>query len=68
MRVELSDGLVLEASFGPLEPLSALRDLVAACLVPDAAKGFYLFTAPPKARLVRPATRWMDSDWCAARS
>jgi hypothetical protein len=54
VRVELpGDALVLEAAFAPLEPLSALRELVAACLAPDAAAAFYLFTAPPKARLVR---------------
>jgi hypothetical protein len=54
VRVELpGDALVLEAAFAPLEPLSALRDLVAACLAPAAAAAFYLFTAPPKTRLVR---------------
>ena len=53
MRVELPGGaLVLEAAFAPLEPLSALRDLVSACMEPDAAAACYLFTAPPKKRMV----------------
>lgn len=42
---------MLEASFGPLEPCSALRQLVASCVAPAFAKSFYLFTAPPKRRL-----------------
>ena len=56
VRVELPGGaLVLEAAFAPLEPLSALRDLVAACLDADAAAASYLFTAPPKKRMARRA-------------
>jgi len=54
VRVELpGDALVLEAAFAPLEPLQALRDLVAACLQADAAAAAYLFTAPPKKRMAR---------------
>ena len=58
MRVELpGDALVLEAAFAPLEPLSALRDLVSACLDADAAAACYLFTAPPKKRMARRGRR-----------
>ncbi len=66
VRVELpgDDGLVLEAAFAPLEPLRALRELVSACLVPEAATAFYLFTAPPKARLVRDAAAALAARHC----
>jgi hypothetical protein len=62
VRVELpGDALVLEAAFAPLEPLSALRDLVTACLDTDAAAAAYLFTAPPKKRMAN----WGESFYAA---
>jgi len=53
VRVEFPDGLVLEAAFSPLEPLQALRALVCACVEPSLAAAVYLFTAPPKQKMVR---------------
>jgi tether containing UBX domain for GLUT4 len=41
----------LEAAFGPLEPCSALRSVVSACLHPSLASAYHLFTTPPKRKL-----------------
>ncbi|KAK9839775.1 hypothetical protein WJX81_000496 [Elliptochloris bilobata] len=47
VRVHLPGGLVLQASFGALETLGALRQLVARCLAPG-VRSWTLYTAPPK--------------------
>lgn len=51
VRLDFPDGLVLEASFAPTEPLAALRALLRSAVEPSAAACAYLFTAPPKAKL-----------------
>ena len=51
LRLHFADGLVLEASFAPLEPLSAVRGLLSACVEPGCAGAVYAFTTPPKQRL-----------------
>eukprot|EP00898_Chlorokybus_atmophyticus_P008569 jgi/Chlat1/8713/Chrsp89S08086 len=50
VRVHFPDHVYLEAHFAPLEPLSALYDLVTKCLT-DPKRPFYLYTTPPKTKL-----------------
>ena len=54
LRVRMSDGCVLEASFSPTEHVAALYELVSRCLHPSIATSFHLFTTPPRARVGPP--------------
>ncbi|KAK9806749.1 hypothetical protein WJX72_001368 [[Myrmecia] bisecta] len=47
VRVHLANGLIIQASFQPLDTVAALQQLVERCLLPTKAK-WYLYTTPPK--------------------
>lgn len=51
VRVELPDGVVLQASFAATESIGELKALVESVMIPEAAACFYLFTTPPKVEL-----------------
>ncbi|BDA50940.1 probable tether containing UBX domain for GLUT4 at C-terminar half [Coccomyxa sp. Obi] len=49
IRVHFPDDIILQASFGALEQLSVLRDLIQKCLLPSVNSGkWQLYTTPPK--------------------
>eukprot|EP00850_Spirogloea_muscicola_P004507 SM000019S05051 [mRNA] locus=s19:610617:612293:- [translate_table: standard] len=60
VRVQMPDGLVLEAAFAPSDAISVVHDTLAKCLATQ-QEPFYLYTAPPKQRLTDPTQTLYDA-------